>query len=137
MPAQVERGTDVLDGYWEAVESLDADGVAGRFSEGGAFYFGDEPAVQGRVAIRRAFMRLFTELDGIQHEPVVLWTQDGLIVSEADVKIDLADGGTVTVPITTVLRTKTNAIVTCRVLLYPEPALQRATSGFRLVPKKS
>jgi len=121
---------EVLSGYWSAVESLDADLVADRFSSYGSFYFSGNTAVQGRGAIRRAFVQLFTEVAAIRHEPVVVWSDGGIIVGEANVTIGLENGGTATIPATTVLWTTQRGIEACRLLLNPEPGLARATRGF-------
>lgn len=120
----------VLSDYWGAVESLDADLVADRFSSYGSFYLSGSSAVQGRGAIRKAFVQLFTEVAAIRHEPVVVWSDGGIIVGEANLTIGLENGGTATIPATTVLWTTRRGIEACRLLLNPEPGLARATRGF-------
>jgi hypothetical protein len=128
--AHSPNGEDLLGTFWSAFDSLDADRVACLFACDGSLCLGDNPPLQGRTAIRRAFVRLFTELDLSHHETVALWSHEGLVVADSDVAFILVSGGKMLLPVTTVLWTIERQIRSCRLLLYPEPALARATSGF-------
>jgi hypothetical protein len=121
------KGEDMLAAYWDAVTLLDADQVASQFAEGGAFCFGDNAPVRGRRSIRRALVQLFTNLAGISHAPVALWSQQGLVIDEADVSLTFEDGGRTVIPMTTLLWTSENQIHACRVQHPSEPALLRRT----------
>ena len=92
------RGEDLLAAYWDAVKLLDADQVASQFAEGAAFCLGDEPPVRGRRGIRLAFVQLFTDLVGISHAPVALWSHKGLVIDEADVTLSFEDGARTVIP---------------------------------------
>ena len=129
------RGEDLLAAYWDAVKLLDADQVASQFAEGAAFCLGDAPPVRGRRAIRRAFVQLFTDLVGISHAPVALWSHKGLVIDEADVTLTFEDGVRTVIPMTTLLWTRGNQIYACRLQPPPEPALLRRTRSFGRLTK--
>ena len=117
------------DTYWDAVESLDADLLASLFAAGGSFQLAEQAPVTGREAIRRAFVQLFVEIETIEHRTVAAWNRGGLFVSDADLTLTFSDGR-LFIPTTTILWTRESEILSCRLLLYPEPALERFTRFF-------
>jgi hypothetical protein len=123
----VGKERDLLADYWDAVSALDADLVSEHFAAHSVLSLDDRPAARGRPAIRRLFVRLFGSVQAIRRTPVASWSDSGLVVDEADVTFVLEDGSAATVPITTMLWTTSYGIGVCRISLYPEPALARAT----------
>src|SRR5438094_8798849 len=93
----------ILPDYWTAIDALDADRVACHFDPGATFQLGHQPPLRGRRVIRRAFVHLFTEAEFMRHDAVTVWYKNELTVADADVRIVLGNGSTVTVPITTIL----------------------------------
>ena len=124
------RSLSLLRTYWSAVDALDANQVALHFAPEAWFQVGQRPPINGRVAIRRAFVHLFTEAEVIQHYPVALWSKHGLTVAEADIGVIFEDRSRILVPITTTLWHRRNDILACRVHLPQEPRLACAISGF-------
>lgn len=115
--------------YRDAVESLDADLLASQFASAGSFQLADRAPLIGRTPIRRAFLHLFTEVDTIEHRVVAVWNRGGVLVSDLDVTFVLPHGS-IELPVTVVLYTRNGEILSCRVLFYSEPALQRLTQFF-------
>jgi hypothetical protein len=107
--------------YWAALESLDADLIADQFAHGGSFQLGSASPLTGRVAIRRAFLHLFLDLDSIARRPASYWERDGVSVCDADLLLKFTDGTCMTISATTVLWTRDGEILTCRVVMDPEP----------------
>jgi hypothetical protein len=112
-------------GYWDALESLDADLVASQFAERGSFQLASAAPLTGRAAIRRAFLHLFIDLENIERHPVTSWSGDGLFVNDSDLTLTFSDGARLTIPATTVLWTRDREILNCRLLSDPEPRLRR------------
>ena len=109
--------------FWEALLSLDADEIASRFSARGSVCFGNERPAQGRLAVRREFVRLFSRTAAIRHRPVSLWARDGVVVADADLAFELDGDRHVEIPITTVCWFRNGGIDRCEFSFYPEPAL--------------
>ncbi len=110
-------------GFWDALLSLDADGIAQRFETSGSVCFGKGHRAQGRQAVRREFVRLFARTAAIHHRPVSLWARDGIVVADADLEFELDGERHVKIPVTTVCWFRGNDIARCEFSYYPEPAL--------------
>ena len=107
---------------------MDADEVSSRFAEHAFFRFGNTPPRHGRANIRRGFVQLFTHTAHICCRPVAAWISDTCVVAEADLSVVFDDGRALTIPITTIFRMAGQQIQECRILFYPEPALEPAGS---------
>jgi hypothetical protein len=111
--------------YWAALESLDADLMAAQFAQGGSFQLGSASPLTGRIAIRRAFLHLFLDLDSVERKPASYWERQGLSVCDADLLLKFADGTRMMISATTVLWTGNGEILSCRMLMDLEPRLVR------------
>jgi hypothetical protein len=111
--------------YWAALESLDADLIADQFAHGGSFQLGSASPLTGRVAIRRAFLHLFLDLDSVEGKPASYWEHNGLSVCDADLLLKFTDGTRMMICATTVLWTGNGEILSCRVVMDPVPRLAR------------
>lgn len=109
--------------FWDALLSLDADEIAARFDACGSVCFGGEREAQGRQAVRREFVRLFSRTAAIHHRPVSLWARDGVVVADADLAFELDGDRHVEIPVTTVCWFGGKGIARCKFSFYPEPAL--------------
>jgi hypothetical protein len=109
--------------FWDALMSLDADGITQRFETSGSVCFGNEHRAQGRQAVRREFVRLFARTAAIHHRPVSLWARDGVVVADADLEFELDGERHVKIPVTTVCWFRGDDIARCEFSYYPEPAL--------------
>ena len=109
--------------FWDALLSLDADDIAGRFEAGGSVCFGRERRAQGRQAVRREFVRLFSRTAAIHHRPVTMWARDGVVVADADLSFELDGERHVEIPVTTVCWFRGDGIARCEFSFYPEPSL--------------
>ena len=112
--------------FWEALLSLDADETAGRFEASGTVCFGKERSAQGRQAVRREFVRLFSQTAAIRHRPVTMWARDGVVVADADLAFELDGERHVEIPVTTVCWFRGDGIARCEFSFYPESALTAA-----------
>jgi len=110
--------------YWEAIAAMEADEVAALFADHACFRFGNGLPLRGRVAIRRHFVELFARTAWIGRRSVVAWNQETCVVDEADISFAFDDGRRLTIPVTTVFRANGEEIEECRMLFYPEPALE-------------
>lgn len=124
-PGSRPEAVDLLAAFWHAIDLFDADRVASLFAPDGTLWWGDEPPVHGRSAIRRAFVYLFSEVISLRHEPVALWSLQSLIVADADLHVRRGDDVVVNGASTTVLRTAAQQIEECRVTLSSDPGLPR------------
>ena len=109
--------------FWEALLSQDADGIAAQFERSGSLLFGGVRRAEGRRAVRREFVRLFSRTDAIHHRPVSFWARDGVVVADADVEFELEGGRHVEIPVTTVCWFRGGGIERCELSFYPEPSL--------------
>ena len=128
---------DIAFAYWEAVAAMDADEVASRFAEQALFQFGNTPPRRGRANIRRSFVQLFARTAQIFCRPLAAWGCESCLVSEADLSVIFDDGRALTIPITATFRMIGQQIHECQIQFYPEPALEPAGSGIRILRQKN
>ncbi len=99
---KVMRWADDL--YANAVDRKDAAGFAAAFVPDGWVQFGNWPRTQGREAITEAIANFFSGFQSLSHRSVGQWLDRRTLVLEAEVTYLRHDGGTVTVPATTIFR---------------------------------
>ena len=83
---------------------------------------GTRMMVTGKQHVRRILLGVLASLNTISYRPMVTWAKDGVSVIEADVTIEWDDGATSSLPVTMILRVKSDLIVDVRVCCY-EPEL--------------
>jgi ketosteroid isomerase-like protein len=84
------------------IDSMDPERFAAHLAEDVTMRFGNAEPIQGRDAVRNAWAEFCDGLDGVSHEPLRRWESDAGTVAEANVTYTKKDGGTVTVPVTTI-----------------------------------
>jgi hypothetical protein len=110
--------------FWDAVRALDAETASALFAPRAEFCFGSAPPVFGPAAVRRTLVLLFAQTSLIDCRTVAIWKYENVVVAEADLSLTFDDGRSMTIPSTTVLWSGDRGIRQCRVLFYPEPALE-------------
>ena len=81
-----------------AIDRMDAKGFAGFLAEDGRFWFGNQPAVQGRRAVEEAVGGFFSSLGGLSHQLHRAFEQQGAMVVEGEVTYTRKDARQVTLP---------------------------------------
>ena len=112
--------------FWNALLSQNADEIAERFEVCGTVCLGKRRPAQGRQAVRREFVRLFSRTAAIHHRPVSLWARDGVVVADTDLSLDFDSGRHLEIPVTTVCWFHGESIARCEISFYPDTALAAA-----------
>jgi ketosteroid isomerase-like protein len=111
--------------FASAVDRMDPDELAGRFTEDGSFRFGNAEPVVGRRAIREAQAAFFSTIDGMRHDVQGIWSgkwEHGEVYSaEAEVTYTRKDGSEVKLPVTSTLRMKGDSVQDWRVFMDVSP----------------
>lgn len=107
--------------YFGTLETLDADAIASFLAHSARVRLTGMYPMSGRAEIRRALIRFLAGVDGIRHEPVMLWMDRGVCVMEADIIIQkTSDRAAIRIPVTHVLRWKNGLIEDCQIRFYLE-----------------
>ncbi|MBN9107427.1 MAG: DUF1857 family protein [Pseudonocardia sp.] len=130
--------------YYEAVDSLDLDGLLAQHTPDSTATVGNSPTMQGRAEIGAGLEQLFGLLREMRHTFVRTWEVDGSApgetvgVLDARVSYLLRNGPNVTVPVLTLL-TRTGGLVSdlrfcidmapVFAALAPQPADAAAAAG--------
>lgn len=117
---------DWIPRFLASLDHLDADLMASHFDENARLRYGKRLFAAGRRAIRKAFVRLFGELDSLHYRCVASWTNGSVAVLEGDLTYQAGPLGAGTLPMTVVLRFEANHICDCQLFTYapfPETAL--------------
>ena len=81
----------------ETIDAKDSYGFANHLTEDGVFRFGNQPAVQGRKAIKEYVAQFFTMIQSSQHEIINFWEKDNYIMWQGRVTYTRLDAKKVTV----------------------------------------
>jgi SnoaL-like domain len=114
---------------FDAVDALDATAFAERFTEDGAFRFGNAPPVVGRQQIEASVAGFFSTISGLKHKIVGVWSgvwEGGAVTSVETTVLYLRKDATVTdaIPVTSTLRMRGDliaAVVARQRLEKPSP----------------
>lgn len=117
---------------FDAVDALDATAFAERFTEDGAFRFGNAPPVVGRQRIEASVAGFFSAISGLKHEIVGVWSgvwEGGAVTSVETTVTYRRKDATVTdaIPVTSTLRMRGDLIADFRVFADISPVF--ATAG--------
>jgi ketosteroid isomerase-like protein len=88
--------------FFALVDAGDADGVAGRVSEGAVLITGNGEPVVGREEIRAAINGFQTMIGSLSHEIVRVWAVAGGYIAELRVSYVRLDGGSLVLPCTNI-----------------------------------
>ncbi len=91
---------------FEAVDSLDADKFVGFLTDDAVFRFANAAPVEGKEAIRGALAGFFSSINGMKHEILKWWEQDGTVICRGEVTYMKKDAGEFTVPFANFLNVK-------------------------------
>jgi SnoaL-like domain len=121
---------------FDAVDALDATAFAERFTEDGAFRFGNAPPVVGRQQIEASVAGFFSTISGLKHEIVGVWSgvwEGGAVTSVETTVMYLRKDATVTdaIPVTSTLRMRGDLIADFRVFADISPVFATAGGGGR------
>jgi hypothetical protein len=113
----------------ELFNALDVETALREHYQDDAFYrYGSFPPAVGKDAIRAATYS--THLDfvkGMRFKVLQAWAQDDVVIAEMELEHQLADGTTLTLPCTDVVRFASNGKVRdFRVYMDPSPLLAKA-----------
>ena len=117
---------------FNAVDALDAAAFAKRFTEDGAFRFGNAPPVVGRQQIEESVAGFFSTIGGLKHAIVGVWSgawEGGAVTSVETAVTYRRKDATVTdaIPVTSTLRMRGDLIADFRVFADISPVF--ATTG--------
>jgi len=91
---------------FEAVDSLDADKFVAFLSDDAIFRFANAAPVGGKEAIRGALTGFFSSVNGLKHEILEWWEQDGTVICRGEVTYTKKDTSEFTVPFANFLKMK-------------------------------
>lgn len=94
---------DWIDALFAAIDRQDADAFAGFVTEDARFCFGNQPAVEGRAAIRDFVAGFFSSIRAVSHRVPDVWQADDTVICRGEVRYTRHDGSTLTVPFANVL----------------------------------
>jgi hypothetical protein len=86
------------------IDSMDANTFASNLSEGCVLRYANHPEVHGRDAIAAAIGAFYETIGGLRHQPVNEWTAGETTILQFDVTYTRLDGGEVTVPAVSIVR---------------------------------
>jgi ketosteroid isomerase-like protein len=86
------------------IDSMEPDRFAAHLADDVVFRFGNADPIQGRDAVRDAWAGFCETLDGVRHDGMEQWEQDGTTIAAAEVTYTRKDGSRVTVPVATIYR---------------------------------
>lgn len=109
-------------GFVSALGMLDLEQAMLYVSHDVRLLCGARVMVTGKRHVRRMLLDVLASLNTISYRPMVTWAKDGVSVIEADITIEWEDGATSSLPVTMILRVKSDLIVDLRVCCY-EPEL--------------
>ncbi len=115
-----------LRAYFAAVDTLDAETIAGHFAPDARFHFGNEPPAAGKAAIAEALSSFFSSIKGMHHQVVDTYIKENAAVFEADVTYARPDGSRVVLPCASILRFKEGLIEDFKMLMDISPVYRQA-----------
>ncbi len=83
---------------FEAVDSLDADKFVGFLTDDAIFRFANAAPVEGKDSIRSALTGFFSSINGLKHEILEWWEQDGTVICRGEVTYMKKDASEFAVP---------------------------------------
>ncbi len=81
----------------KTIDAKDADGFAKYLTATGVFRFGNQPAVQGRAAVRDYVAQFFTMIKASQHQMDCFWEKDNNVIWQGKVTYTRLDSKKVTI----------------------------------------
>jgi hypothetical protein len=93
------------------IDSMDANQFASNLSENCVLRYANHPEVHGRDQIAGAIGAFYETIRGLRHEPVNEWTVDETTVLQFDVTYTRHDGGEVTVPAVSIVRSSDGELI--------------------------
>jgi ketosteroid isomerase-like protein len=106
---------------YEAIDSMDEQRFANCLSENCTFVFANGDPVIGRVNAAAASHSFLSQLAGIRHHLVNVWTFEDVIVSQICVTYTRKDGSTLTIPAVTIWKLRDRLIDECRIYVDISP----------------
>lgn len=103
------------------VDRMDAKAFADLFAQDGTMTFGNAPPLVGRRAIKEGVAGFFGSIEGLRHEFVASWLEDGVAIHEFRATYRRKDGQSVTIPALTVFRLEGDRVKDARVFYDPTP----------------
>jgi ketosteroid isomerase-like protein len=100
LPAAVDTPKLIAD-----IDSMDAQAFASNLSENCVLRYANNEEVTGRDAIEAAIAGFYGTIKGLRHEPRNEWTVGDTTILQFDVTYTRHDGGQVTVPAVSIVRT--------------------------------
>jgi hypothetical protein len=93
------------------IDSMDANRFASNLSENCVLRYANHPEVHGREQIAGAIGAFYETIGGLRHEPVNEWTVGDTTVLQFDVTYTRHDGGVVTVPAVSIVRSSNGELI--------------------------
>lgn len=117
--------TEFVSKVYEAIDSMDQHGFANCLTENCTFVFANSDPVIGRANAAAASQNFLTQLAGIKHHLLNVWTFENVIVSQLSVTYTRKDGSTLTIPAVTIWKLQDRLIDECRIYLDISPLFER------------
>ena len=94
---------DWIDALFAAIDGKDAEAFTGFIAEDARFVFANQPAVEGRDAIRDFVAGFFASIRAVSHRVPDTWRAEDAVICRGEVTYVRHDGTALTVPFANVL----------------------------------
>lgn len=111
----------LLDGLFEAIDTMDAKRFAGFLTVDAQFRFGSAPAVVGRDAIRSAVDEFFATIAALSHSVKTVVSDGSTIICEGEVTYTRHDGTSITLPFADVFEMADEMIANYKIYMDINP----------------
>ncbi len=113
-------GVDI-EALFESIDRFDAGSFATFFAPDATYVFANYPATQGRDEIVSGAAAFWKTLASVQHDLLDVFPFDGGFVSRLEIRFDLKNGQSVTLPAATITRAAKGLISDHRVYMNETP----------------
>ncbi len=120
-PVDMEIARTLVAQVQAADAALDVDAFVALLTPDVVFRIGNQPAIQGREAVRSAITQLFSLMKSIQHRTLGLWAEGDRVALQAEVTFTLTDGREVVLPYMNALRIANSQICDYRIHIDLQP----------------
>ena len=103
------------------IDSMDPDAFARHLSENVRFTFGNADTVVGRDNVRDVWAGFCEGIDGVRHDVIEEFEQNGANIVESTVTYTRKDGSTITLPVVTIYRGAGELIEDYRIFMDVAP----------------
>ena len=110
-----------IERLFASIDRKDAEGFSAFLTGDARFVFGNQPAVQGREAVRDAVAGFFESIAGLQHRIERVWEHSDSVVCHGEVTYRRLDGSSVTLPFADIFDLQDNLVSDYRIFMDVTP----------------